>query len=209
MGSTTLYGLRYPDPGVGANGPAAFKNLADDIASRLHRAEPLTGAQITAIASPRIGQIVTNTDTGRVLYWNGSIWRPVGGGASGTASVGAMTLTTTYQTLAWFIGLGFEEISFTLTSGSGRGFQGTAVADPGRAQGLAISNNTTGTVLLFAPSSASDAGVPFGLSINNSSIFIRNLRLDADGYLRFELAASSNTGVGTVDASTKLNWRAR
>ncbi|WP_369070009.1 hypothetical protein [Kineococcus terrestris] len=220
MGSTTPYGLRWPEPSAGANGPQALRNLAEDVAPRLHRAEPLTPAQITAIASPRIGQLVLNTDTGRVQFWNGTAWRAVGGGASGSSVLGAVVIpannATTWLTLSVFLGLGFDEVTFMIASSVigagiyGPGAQFTASADASRAFGISVAGNTTTAPVMFAATNSSDfVPVPVSPSSGGSAqIETRNIRIDADGYLRFEMR---NQTSATVTASTnfRVTWRAR
>lgn len=174
-------------------------------------APPYTTAQIAALTPQRIGELATNTDTGRVLFWNGTAWRPVGGVAYGTTVLPTLSITTTYQTLAFFIGLGFEEVQATIAYS---GFGGTisAVADATRATGVGAipSGGSVPGAYAFALNSTTETG-QIGVNNNSSSasVYVRNIRLDADGYLRFEMAAISGTVALGTTGSTKMTWRAR
>lgn len=215
MPSTTpISGLPYPNLGESADGPDAIGDLAVAIDPQLSRAQPRTGAQITAIASPRIGQLVVNTDTGRVLYWNGSIWRPIGGGASGATVIPATSVSQTAVTMSMFVGVGFEEVMMTsgfLPASAGFGFTLLVTADPTAAQGSSPVPNgsSSGQGSYFAPSSATDYfATPWRMSSGNASTLqLRNARLDSDGYVRFEVYLGAASTL--VTAATRFNWRAR
>ena len=208
MGSTTPYGLPYPDLGVGNDLPRDFKALADSIAPKLYRAEPLTGTQITAISSPRIGQLAMNTDTGRVQFWNGTAWGNVGGSAFGVAALGSLSLTTTFQTFAVFVGFGFQSVTIALSSASGSttngGVYGTAVSDATRFRGINVLGASGAR--MFTPQTTTDVAQA-GIASTTSSQ-VRNIRLDSDGYLRMELGLITG-GPNTTGATDRVTWEAR
>lgn len=210
MGSTTPHGLRYPEYATGADPKRDIQYLAEDVAPRLHRAEPLTGAQITAIASPRIGQLVANTDTGRVQFWNGTAWRNVGGGASGAATLGTLSVPASpaYLACSYFIGVGFDEISFIIgMPGQPYGIQLTASGDASGSFG--IGTNPNASAVVFAAASATDAA-QFSLSNSAGSPVgcqAKNIRLGVDGFLRFDLGSQGTAF--TANAANRITWRAR
>lgn len=206
MSNTPRFALRAPDGPENADVPLYIRNLASDVDPWLSRAQPRTQAQISAISAPLQGQQVYNTDVNKTQEWNGSTWRSIGAGASGSVAVGTLSLTTTYQTVAYFIGLGFQEVNFTLaTSQSVVGNGGawvTAHADATRARGLGISSSTSS---IFQPSTTTDY-VQFNLA-GNVNVRARNIRLDSDGFLRMELGMG--TGSATTTATDRINWGAR
>jgi len=178
----------------------------------------LTTAQIAALPTPRVGELVTNADIGRVLFWNGSVWRPVGGGASGAIVVGSVFVPGSAGpavTLSYFIGLGFEEVSFVLSGAadadSPHGGAFTAAGDPAASFGTSYTAGASNpAAYAWAPSSATSKA-NLTLRDNGSStgsVSIRNLRLSSDGYLRFELIGQFSASFTTA-ATTRINWRAR
>lgn len=213
MGSTTPHALRYPEYGTGADPKRDIQYLAEDVAPKLYRAEPLTTAQISAITAPRIGQLVLNTTTGRVLFWNGSAWRPVGGVIFGGATIGSVTFTSTYQEFSYFIGAGVDEVNFTLSvtplGGVNQyGASFTAVSDPIYAQGVAFSQSGSNEAAAFVPLAATDFATMqiFRTDNNQARVRVRNMRL-ANGMLVFEM--SSAAADFTSHSSFRMNWRAR
>jgi len=168
----------------------------------------LTTSQITALTGSRIGELVTNSDTSRVLFWTGTAWRPVSGVATGSSNFSGVALGATYTTSAYFIGLGFEEVQFTLLCGNAGGMQCVAVLDATRAQGIGWSPASGAPMVLFAPQSTLDVLVSQFRDTSGvaRTMNVRNIRLDSDGYLRFEVQAPTPA---TTDVNHRINWKAR
>lgn len=169
-------------------------------------AQPLTTAQIAALTGARAGDLVFNTDLGRAQIYNGSTWGPIGGMAAGTVVIGSVAYTTAFQSYAHFIGLGFQEVVVTFTPGSGNpgGAQYTVTADATTAMGIAL--NSSNSPSIFAASSATDTSTfAFQITTGTGSLTVRNLRLTADGYLRYEAGGNNMTST----ANFRFNWKAR
>lgn len=89
MGTTSRFGLRYPEIGDETNVPLDISELASDVDARLSRAfECTSGTRPTGVPS---GFLIRETDTGLVLVYNGSSWTGLGtsgGGGGGGGSTG-------------------------------------------------------------------------------------------------------------------------
>ena len=96
MGSTSRFGLRYPELTDAPNGPAQFQTLAYDVDGKLARAFRCTsGTRPTDVPDDFI---IRESDTGNVLIWTGSAWAQIsgavsGGGGGGTPAVGTVSAT--------------------------------------------------------------------------------------------------------------------
>jgi hypothetical protein len=102
LGSTSLFGLDYPDLTDAPNGPAQIQQLAEDTNGWLCRAFPCTSAsRPTGVGT---GFLIRESDTGSVLIWTGSAWAAVagtvsgGGGGGGTSTIS--TVSATYAATA-------------------------------------------------------------------------------------------------------------
>jgi hypothetical protein len=200
-GTTSIQAANITDLRTGQAGGGATVRTA---------AQPLSAAAIAALTGMRIGDITLNTDTGRLQYWNGTAWKPAGGAAVGTVSIGSLTMSGAFTTYAYFIGLGFETVRATFISREGvsnDGFQINVYSDPARAQGIG-SGGTSGGVAAFAATSSSSSQTFYINNTQNSMmpLTIRNARLDADGYLRYELNQVSGQSPA---AGFRFNWEAR
>jgi hypothetical protein len=198
--NTTVNALPYPAYGSGADGPAAFQALAEAVAPKLYRAEPLTSAQIAAIASPRTGQSVFNTTTGRTQFYNGTSFVDVAAGAYGHAALTLTLTNTAYTTVAFFVGTVFTESQFTLVGSNVNIFSVHAIvsSSAGQAQVL-IAGGGFG-----APSDSTTTVI---VNPTNGHV-ARNFRLDPDGFVRFEIQLGNTNGAGTA-YNYVVNWRAR
>lgn len=101
MGSTSLFGLNYPDLTDAPNGPAQMQQLAEDVDGRLARAVQCTSSTRPTVTDGR-PLIIRESDTGSVLIWTGSAWAAVatvtGGGGGGTSTIA--TVSATYAATA-------------------------------------------------------------------------------------------------------------
>lgn len=98
MGSTTRFGLAYPELTDAPNGPAQLRELADDVDGLLSRLYRCTSS--TRPLSPPNDFVIRETDTGNVMVWTGSAWSQVngtitGGGTGGTGGGGGTSLIST------------------------------------------------------------------------------------------------------------------
>lgn len=172
------------------------------------QAQPLTSAQLAALTASEkyAGRLVFNTDTKRGVLFDGTDATPLGGAAFGTTPVGVLTLSTTFQTAAYFIGTGFQQVDFTFGpvngAGGGTGAWITAVSDATKARGIITAGTSS---VIVNPSTVTDNYTfVVGGSTNGR---IRNIRLDSDGYLRMELGTV--TGSYSTTATDRINWGAR
>lgn len=88
MGTTTLWGLRYPGSADEPNVPVDMQELADDADSALGRALAIANAAARP-ASPARGALVHQDDDDTFYGYTGSLWVPLsgsgGGGGGGSA----------------------------------------------------------------------------------------------------------------------------
>ena len=138
MGSTSRFGLDYPDLTEAPNGPAQIQGLASDVDGWLCRAFRCTSS--TRPSGVPNDFLIRESDTGNVYIWTGSAWEQVngaaaggGGGGGGTttiatvsatyAATSAQSIPTTTDTVVAF---GVEQASDPLvtrsTSGAGHRF---------------------------------------------------------------------------------------
>lgn len=91
MGTTARFGLRYPALTDAPNGPQLAQFLAEDTEGWLSRAFPCTSS--TRPAGVSDGFIIRETDTGKWLGWNGTVWSELAdtGGGGGGGSTGFPT----------------------------------------------------------------------------------------------------------------------
>lgn len=205
MPNTAINGLPYPGYGVGADIPKDLQALADAVAPKLYRAEPLTGSQVAALSSPRIGQLVFNTDVGRSQEWNGTVWRNVGAGANGSTSQTFSVTNGTPITVSFFVGLGYGTVDFTFadtTNNISFVSKVSAVASTAQVIGTKFASNISGYYAF--PAAVLDATTQIGAGPNGLVVY--NLRLESDGYVRFSVAQNAT---GTVTSTGRINWGAR
>jgi len=199
--NTTVNALPYPAYGTGADGPAAFQALADAVAPKLYRAEPLTGAQIAAIGSPRIGQLVFNTDLGRSQEWNGTTWRSVGAGASGTVNV-TTPANGNEGAYSFFVGTGFSEVDWqaTVTAESNRSFGAMVTSNASIA---ILRTNGNGAHATLAVTAATNTNFSRVADTQGSGVFLFNCYYNpSNGMCYFSLSSSAAL-------TQRINWRAR
>lgn len=108
MGSTTRFGLSFPELTDAPNGPEQMRQLAQDTDLRLSRAFRCTSG--TRPSGVPDDFIIRESDTGNIYIWTGSAWSQVagsvssgGGGGGGTPAVGTVSVTyaaTTAQPIA-------------------------------------------------------------------------------------------------------------
>jgi hypothetical protein len=103
LGSTSLFGLNYPDLTDAPNGPAQMQQLAEDVDGRLSRAVQCTSSTRPTVTDGR-PLIIRESDTGSVLIWTGSAWAAVatvsGGGGGGGGTSTAATVSATFAATA-------------------------------------------------------------------------------------------------------------
>lgn len=93
-GSTTIYGIPYPEPSdLVANYPALGEDLAEKVDEKLPR------YQATAPSTPSVGQVWIDSDDNVGRVWTGSVWQSFSGAAVLTAAdvsstTGSPTITT-------------------------------------------------------------------------------------------------------------------
>ncbi|GAB3598627.1 hypothetical protein GCM10027586_00730 [Kineococcus gypseus] len=175
-------------------------------------AQVLTRAQRLALTGSALGEgrLVQEAESGRLYQAVAGQWRGVGAGASGSVANPPIPLTvSSWYTLATLVGTQFSEVQFTVRSG----FSALAVADPAHAQ--VATENEQGATSIGAPSSAVEEAASFTFTDsatgNGRTAYVRNIRLDPDGYLRFELRRGSSAD-GTSTATLpplRINYRAR
>lgn len=105
MGTTPMFGLRWPELTDAPNGPAQMEALAEDAAGWLCRAFTCTSGTRPTVTDGR-AMLIRETDTGNVMVWTGTAWAQVagasGGGGGGTGAVGTVSATyaaTTAQSI--------------------------------------------------------------------------------------------------------------
>ena len=91
MGSTSRFGLQYPDLTDAPNGPAQMQVLAVGVDGWLGRAFRCTSS--TRPSGVPNDFLIRESDTGNVLIWSGSQWEQVNGAASGGGGGGGGTTT--------------------------------------------------------------------------------------------------------------------
>jgi hypothetical protein len=141
LGTTSRFGLHYPDLTDAPHGPAQLQQLADDADTWLCRAFRCTST--TRPAGVPDDFIIRESDTGNIMIWTGSTWAQIngtvssGGGGGGTgggtslistisatyAATSAQTIPTSTDTVVAF---GVEQVADSAvtrsTSGSGHRF---------------------------------------------------------------------------------------
>lgn len=140
MGSTSRFGLDYPDLTDAPNGPAQLQALAEGVEGWLCRAYRCTSS--TRPSGVPNDFLIRETDTGNVLIWTGSAWSQVnggtttgggGGGGGGTSLLSTISATfaaTTTQSISpttdVVVAFGVEQQADSAvtrsTSGSGHKF---------------------------------------------------------------------------------------
>jgi hypothetical protein len=93
LGSTSRFGLEYPDLTDAPNGPAQIQGLADDVDGWLCRAFRCTSSSRPAGVPNDF--LIRETDTGNIYIWTGSAWAQVNGAASGGGGGGGTTTAAT------------------------------------------------------------------------------------------------------------------
>lgn len=99
MGSTSLFGLLYPELTDAPNGPEQIKALAEGVDGRLARAYRCTSS--TRPTGVPDDFIIRESDTGNLYIWTGSAWAQIasavssGGGGGGTPAIGTVSATYT------------------------------------------------------------------------------------------------------------------
>ena len=171
-------------------------------------AQPLSATQIAALTTAQKfpGRLVENTTTGKLQHVlvAGATPTDVGGASAFGRTVQSYTLTNTaYTTLAFFVGTGFSEVEFTLIGATNilMVFRALVTAVAGQAQLLVYTSTTS--LYLANPGSSTDTA-----TIGANAVTARNLRLDADGFVRFEVQLGNTSGAGTA-FNYNINWRAR
>lgn len=91
MGSTSRFGLGYPDLTDAPNGPAQIQELASDVDGWLCRAFRCTSS--TRPSGVPNDFLIRESDTGNVYIWTGSAWSQVNGAAAGGGGGGGGTTT--------------------------------------------------------------------------------------------------------------------
>lgn len=95
MGSTSRFGLHYPDLTDAPNGPAQLQQLAADAETWLCRAFPCTSS--TKPSGVAEGFTIDVTDAGTLEVWRSGAWAVVGagssGGGGGSGAVGTVSAT--------------------------------------------------------------------------------------------------------------------
>lgn len=97
MGSTSRFGLDYPDLTDAPNGPAQVQALAADVEGWLCRAYRCTSS--TRPTGVPNDFLIRESDTGNVMIWSGSAWSQVNGAAAGGGG-GTVTVATVSATYA-------------------------------------------------------------------------------------------------------------
>lgn len=104
MGSTSRFGLHYPDLTDAPNGPAQLQQLSEDVDGWLCRDFPCTSA--TRPAGVAVGFRIVESDTGKTFRWSGSTWVDIsstvvsGGGGGGGGTTAISTVSATYAATA-------------------------------------------------------------------------------------------------------------
>ena len=99
MGSTSRFGLSYPELTDAPNGPAQMQELASDVDGWLCRAYRCTSTSRPSGVPNDF--LIRESDTGNVLIWTGSAWSQVtgtvtgggGGGGGGTSLIATISAT--------------------------------------------------------------------------------------------------------------------
>lgn len=175
-------------------------------------AETLTTTQIAALTTAQKydGRLILNSTTGKLQRALGGAVAGVSGAATGTVTVAPTSVQSgTWVPMAYFIGAGLDEVQFTFDSAVGYGWgQFVATSSAARAQGITASTSGGGTTVFFAPNSSTDVVSMYTESAGASRVLLlRNIRIDSDGYLRFELSTSSVAH--TTSSTLRFTWKAR
>jgi hypothetical protein len=146
---------------------------------------------ITAVQSPREGDIVFTVDTDAYQYWDGAIWKPLGGGAASPLTLTANTATETPITINGAAGQTADLLDIKNNAGTV-----TLAANPA---GNLTLRNASGTVARLVPGFSGSLGT--GLLVDSGGGSPIPIYISAIGPTQIKVNAPPTT-LGTVAANT-------